>query len=91
VLSRQQREHQPTNTCPRRPAPACLPEQPSKCNTECATVARACAEVSDALDLSDLSEALFGGKSRSKLTSEACYETTSVCRSKPPPVPKVSH
>jgi hypothetical protein len=64
-------------------------QQPSRCNTECATIARACAQAADALDLSDLSEALFNGISRSKLTSQACYESSSLCRDKPPPVPKV--
>jgi hypothetical protein len=66
-----------------------LPLQPSKCDVECMTVARACAQVSDELDLSDLSEALFKGHKRSALSSEACHESTNVCRKKPPPVPKV--
>jgi hypothetical protein len=63
--------------------------QASKCDVECMTIARACAQVSDELDLSDLSEALFKGKKRSALSSEACHETTDVCTKKPPPVPKV--
>lgn len=62
--------------------------KPSRCNTECATIARACSEISDAADLSDLSEALFLGKSRSALTQLVCYESTRVCSTKPPPVPK---
>eukprot|EP00879_Flechtneria_rotunda_P006594 GHRR01006929.1.p1 GENE.GHRR01006929.1~~GHRR01006929.1.p1 ORF type:complete len:317 (+),score=90.33 GHRR01006929.1:203-1153(+) len=62
--------------------------QQGKCDTECATIARACSQISDALDLSDLSEALFLGKSRSALAQLACYKTTNVCTSKPPPVPK---
>lgn len=66
-----------------------LPPQASKCEVECMTVARACAQVSDELDLSDLSEALFKGHKRSALSSEACHESTDVCRKKPPPVPKV--
>jgi hypothetical protein len=53
------------------------------------TIARACAQVADELDLSDLSEALFKGAKRSALSSEACHESTDVCRKKPPPVPKV--
>lgn len=62
--------------------------KPSKCNVECMTIARACAQVADELDLSDLSEALFKGAKRSALSSEACHESTDVCRKKPPPVPK---
>lgn len=64
--------------------------QPSKCNTECATISRACTEVTESLDLSDLSEELYKGKSRSSITQLACYDMTNVCRVKPPPVPKVS-
>lgn len=71
------------------PLPLLLVLQPSKCDVECMTVARACAQVSDELDLSDLSEALFKGHKRSALSSEACHESTEVCRKKPPPVPKV--
>lgn len=63
-------------------------QQASKCNTECATIARACSQVTDSLDLSDLSEALYSGKSRSALTQLACYEMSNACRVKPPPVPK---
>ncbi|WIA20894.1 hypothetical protein OEZ85_005239 [Tetradesmus obliquus] len=63
-------------------------QQASKCNTECATIARACSQVTDSLDLSDLSEALYSGKSRSALTQLACYEMSNVCRVKPPTVPK---
>jgi len=63
--------------------------QPSKCDVECMTIARACSQVADDLDLSDLSEALFLGKKRSALSTEACHETSNACRKKPPPVPKV--
>eukprot|EP00882_Tetradesmus_deserticola_P022308 GHRQ01024208.1.p1 GENE.GHRQ01024208.1~~GHRQ01024208.1.p1 ORF type:complete len:316 (+),score=128.64 GHRQ01024208.1:278-1225(+) len=63
-------------------------QQPSKCNTECATIARACSQVADSLDLSDLSEALYSGKSRSAITQLACYQMSNACRVKPPPVPK---
>lgn len=65
------------------------PLQPSKCNSECATIGRACSKLSDSLDLSDLSEALYNGKSRSALTQMACYDMTTTCKAKPPPVPKV--
>ena len=41
------------------------------------------------LDLSDLSEALFAGKSRSSITQLACYDMSDACKVKPPPVPKV--
>jgi hypothetical protein len=47
-------------------------------------------QVADALDLSDLSEALYSGKSRSAITQLACYEMSNACRVKPPPVPKVN-
>lgn len=53
------------------------------------TVARACSQVADEVDLSDLSESLFKGKKRAALSSEACHEGSDVCRKKPPPVPKV--
>jgi hypothetical protein len=61
--------------------------KPSKCNSECATIARACSDVTESMDLSDLSEALFSGKSRSSLTQTACYDMTDACTAKPPPVP----
>eukprot|EP00878_Enallax_costatus_P001617 GHUV01001768.1.p1 GENE.GHUV01001768.1~~GHUV01001768.1.p1 ORF type:complete len:313 (+),score=74.73 GHUV01001768.1:240-1178(+) len=61
---------------------------PSKCNTECATIARACSDVTEDLDLSDLSEALFAGKSRSSITQLACYDMSDACKVKPPPVLK---
>jgi hypothetical protein len=48
-------------------------------------------QVSDSLDLSDLSEALYSGKSRSAITQLACYEMSNACRVKPPPVPKVGY
>jgi hypothetical protein len=47
-------------------------------------------QVTDSLDLSDLSEALYSGKSRSAITQLACYEMSNACRVKPPPVPKVT-
>ncbi|KAF8062668.1 hypothetical protein HT031_003997 [Scenedesmus sp. PABB004] len=62
---------------------------PSVCNSECATLARACAGVAEALDLIDLSEALYAGASRAALTQLACYDASAACRTKPPPVPKV--
>eukprot|EP00775_Hariotina_reticulata_P005009 gene5009-5250_t len=62
--------------------------QASKCNSECATIARACSQISDDLDLSDLSEALFAGKSRSALVQLACYEQSNACSARTPPLPK---
>lgn len=64
--------------------------QASTCNSECATIARACSQISDDLDLSDLSEALFAGKSRSALHQLVCYEQSNACSARTPPVPKVS-
>ncbi|KAI8467721.1 MAG: hypothetical protein J3K34DRAFT_30973 [Monoraphidium minutum] len=56
--------------------------------TETSTIARACADVSDGLDLSDLSEALYKGKTRAQLTQLACYEMSGACNKKPPAVPE---
>ncbi|GBF95667.1 hypothetical protein Rsub_08649 [Raphidocelis subcapitata] len=56
--------------------------------SETSTLARACAAVSEELDLSDLSEALYLGKSRAQLTQLACYDMSGACKAKPPPLPK---
>ncbi|KAI8476629.1 MAG: hypothetical protein J3K34DRAFT_243017 [Monoraphidium minutum] len=62
--------------------------QIGKPTTETSTIARACAMVSDEVDLADLSEALFLGKTRAQLTQMACYDMTNACKKKPPPLPE---
>jgi hypothetical protein len=47
-------------------------------------------QVMEELDLTDISEALYAGKKRATLTNMACHEMSGVCRTKPPPLPKVS-
>lgn len=63
-------------------------EKVGKCKTECRTIARACEEVQDNIDLTELSEALYHGKkSRSQLSNWVCYELSNACSKKPPPLP----
>lgn len=81
--------HNETNTRKHKTSLPPRNEQVGKHTVETSTIARACAEVSDALDLSDLSEALYLGKPRSALAQLACYDMSGACRAKPPPVPEV--
>lgn len=66
--------------------------KPSRCNKECATAARACEQAADALDLSDVSEALYASKSLKGLVAEACGEEGDgegkACSAPAPALPK---
>jgi len=57
----------------------------SKCNVECATMSRACSQIIDDFDLTELSEALYAGKDKRGLRSQFC---TDRCQKKPPPLPE---
>jgi len=46
--------------------------KPSRCNSECATAARACERAVESLDLSDVSEALYRGRPVAEVAAEAC-------------------
>ncbi|KAF5831901.1 hypothetical protein DUNSADRAFT_12412 [Dunaliella salina] len=63
-------------------------DEVSNCNTECRTLARACEQIMDNLDLSDMSELLYKGAKRATISNWACYEAGTACRNKPPPVPE---
>ncbi|GAB4821675.1 hypothetical protein N2152v2_008721 [Parachlorella kessleri] len=59
-----------------------------ECGVECKTLQRAVQDILDEHD-TDIAEALFvGKKSRAKFSNWLCYELTSSCKSKPPPLPK---
>jgi len=63
-------------------------EAPSKCESECRTIAKACEEVMGDSD-TDLAEAMYkGDMQRAKLTNLLCHDLADVCTSKPPKVPK---
>jgi hypothetical protein len=67
--------------------------KPARCNAECATAARACERVAEALDLSDVSEALYAGRPAKEVAREACGEEgdggDKACSpSAPPAVPR---
>lgn len=62
--------------------------QPSACEVECRTIARACDKIHEEMDLSDLSELLYKNAGRSALVQVACVDQTGVCAKKPPPLPQ---
>ncbi|GFR41907.1 hypothetical protein Agub_g2698, partial [Astrephomene gubernaculifera] len=59
-----------------------------KCQSECRTIARACEQISEDVDLTDLSAMLYKGKKRAAVSNWMCYDATDACTKKPPPVPK---
>ncbi|KAL6762700.1 hypothetical protein V8C86DRAFT_2513742 [Haematococcus lacustris] len=61
--------------------------QPGECGSECRTIARACEQVLETLDLSEMSEMLWKGTKRAALTQAACYDSGRACRKKAPPLP----
>lgn len=62
---------------------------PSSCNSECRTIARACENLIEEVDLTELSGKLYSGTlQRAALTNWMCREESDYCSSKVPPVPK---
>ena len=73
-------------------APACIRawHQMGDCGTECRTVARACTDILEEADLTELSAMLVKGvKQRAQIRSWLCYEATESCAKKTPPLAKV--
>lgn len=60
-----------------------------ECGSECRTVARACEQVMDSADISDLSGMLYKNKKRSEIQQHLCYDDGGACLKKPPRLPKV--
>jgi hypothetical protein len=59
-------------------------------NKEHTTIAKACSLLSEDLDLVDLSEVLYKGKtSVEAISSLLCKDLTNACTKKAPPIPKV--
>lgn len=62
--------------------------QVGDCRSECRTVARACIDLMEDIDM-ELAEELFKGTKRAAITSKMCYSVTEACNRKTPPVPEV--
>uniref|UniRef100_A0A7S0RYT4 Saposin B-type domain-containing protein n=1 Tax=Chlamydomonas leiostraca TaxID=1034604 RepID=A0A7S0RYT4_9CHLO len=62
--------------------------QVGACETECRTVARTCMDLSESLDLSDLSEMLYKDKKRATINNYVCYDESGFCSKKAPAMPK---
>ncbi len=67
----------------------CALPQVGHCKSECRTIARACEQIAEELDLTDLSAMLFKDQKRAAITSWMCHESTDVCRKKLPPFTQV--
>ena len=61
-----------------------------KCKSECRTIARACEQIAEEVDLTDLSAMLFKGAKRATIFNWMCHESTDVCAKKTPALPAVS-
>jgi len=59
-----------------------------ECGTECRTVARACAQVLEGADLTEVSELLYAGRKRADLSQALCYSGSGACAKKAPAMPK---
>ncbi|GAX82084.1 hypothetical protein CEUSTIGMA_g9512.t1 [Chlamydomonas eustigma] len=62
--------------------------QSGKCRRECRTIARACSDIMEDADITELSEGLWHGFSRGDTSKLLCKELTSSCKRKIPPLPK---
>ncbi|KAG2491405.1 hypothetical protein HYH03_010196 [Edaphochlamys debaryana] len=50
-----------------------------KCKSECRTIARACEQIAEDLDLTDLSAMLYKGKKRAAISNWMCHESSDSC------------
>lgn len=58
-----------------------------KCKSECRTIARACEQIHEEVDLTDLSAMLYQGAKRAAIFNWMCHDSTDVCAKKAPALP----
>ena len=62
---------------------------PGACGSECRTVAKACQDLIDSIDVLELGEKVWSNPPADQLAKSLCREMSDVCVQPDPPIPKV--